>query len=174
MSGSRFIKFTLLAAVVAVAAVGGWRVHAQAPAAGQAVQREKCEPCGTPVNDAPNPYTTIENFFKLPDGRAWGSTSLVDIDKDGKSVWAVDRCGANSCIADAATGSLNPEDIIFKFDGATGKILKQFGGGMVVMPHGMYVDKDDNVWVTDNSDNAPRAARGAAPAAAGRRWRGSG
>ena len=150
------------AAIVAVAAVTGWKAHAQAPAAPR--EEAKCDACGTPINDAPNPYRTIENFFKLPDGRAWGSTSLVDIDRDGKSVWAVDRCGANSCIADAATGSLNPEDIIFKFDGATGAILKHFGGGMIVMPHGMYVDKDNNVWVTDNSDNAPRAARGAAPA----------
>ena len=39
-------------------------------------------------------------------------------------------------------------------------------GGMIVMPHGIFVDKDDNVWVTDNADNAPRAARGAAPAGA--------
>ena len=37
-----------------------------------------------PTNDAPNPYTTIENHFKLPAGRTWGSTSAVDIDKDGK------------------------------------------------------------------------------------------
>ena len=75
----------------------------------------------SPSTTAPNPYKTIENFFPLPDDRKWGSTSLVDIDRDGKGIWAVDRCGANSCVADAATGSLNPEDIIFKFDGATGQ-----------------------------------------------------
>lgn len=150
------------AAVIAVVAVGGWRIHAQG---GGQVQRNPCAECGTPVNDAPNPYKTVENFFPLPDGRAWGSTSLVDIDKNGKDVWAVDRCGANSCVSDAATGALNPEDIIFKFDGATGKVLERFGGGMIVMPHGLYVDKDDNVWVTDNADNAPRTAPAAPPAA---------
>ncbi|MFN7980514.1 MAG: hypothetical protein U0Q11_01520 [Vicinamibacterales bacterium] len=151
------------AAMVALVAVGGWRIHAQG---GGQVQRNPCAECGTPVNDAPNPYKTIENFFKLPDGREWGSTSLVDIDKNGKDIWAVDRCGANSCVSDPATGALNPEDIIFKFDGKTGAILERFGGGMITMPHGLYVDKDDNVWVTDNADNAPRPARGAAPPAA--------
>ena len=51
-----------------------------------------------PVNDAPNPYTTVENHFKLPEGRTWGSTSAVDIDKDGKSIWVAERCGANSLL----------------------------------------------------------------------------
>jgi sugar lactone lactonase YvrE len=151
------------AAVIVVVAVTGWRMEAQS---GGQVQRNPCAECGTPVNDAPNPYRTIENFFKLPDGRSWGSTSLVDIDRNGKDIWAVDRCGANSCVSDPATGALNPEDIIFKFAGATGAVLAHFGGGMIVMPHGIFVDKDDNVWVTDNADNAPRAARGAAPAGA--------
>ena len=49
-------------------------------------------------------------------------------------------------MSDPATGALNPEDIIFKFDGKTGAILERFGGGMITMPHGLYVDKDDNVW----------------------------
>ena len=163
MTGSEYTKRLMTgAAVVAVVAVAGWKLQAQ----GQApVQRNPCAECGTPVNDAPNPYKTIENFFPLPDGRAWGSTSLVDIDKNGKDIWAVDRCGANSCVSDPATGALNPEDIIFKFDGATGKVLERFGGGMIVMPHGLFVDKDNNVWVTDNADNAPRTAPAAPPAA---------
>jgi hypothetical protein len=55
-----------------------------------------------PTNDLPNPYQTIESYFKLPDGRSWGSTSAVDIDKDGRSIWVAERCGANSC-ADPAT-----------------------------------------------------------------------
>jgi hypothetical protein len=46
-----------------------------------------------PINDAPNPYQTVENFFKLPDGRAWGSLSTVEPDRDGRSIWVADRCG---------------------------------------------------------------------------------
>ena len=51
-----------------------------------------------PTNSAPNPYRAIENYFKLPEGRPWGSTSSVGVDKDGKSIWAMERCGANSCV----------------------------------------------------------------------------
>jgi hypothetical protein len=50
-----------------------------------------------PINNAPNPYKTVENFFKLPEGRTWGSISTVEPDIDGTSIWIADRCGANSC-----------------------------------------------------------------------------
>ena len=68
------------AAMVALVAAGGWRIHAQG---GGQVQRNPCAECGT--GERPEQCKTIENFFKLPDGREWGSTSLVDIDKNGRT-----------------------------------------------------------------------------------------
>jgi sugar lactone lactonase YvrE len=117
-----------------------------------------------PTNDLPNPYRSIENAFALPDGRMWGSTSAVEIGKDGRSIWVAERCGANSCVADAATGKMSPLDPILHYD-ASGKLIKSFGAGLLVGPHGMFVDRDGNVWVTDYQDNAPRAPRAAANAA---------
>jgi len=90
--------------------------------------------------DLPNPYRTVESWFKLPDGRMWGSTSAVEVDRDG-NLWVAERCGANSC-----AGSNLPS--ILKFD-ASGKLLKSFGEGMFVFPHGIYVDPQGNIWVTD-------------------------
>ena len=49
-----------------------------------------------PTNDAPNPYLTVEGWAKMPEGRTWGSTSAVAIDKDGISIWVAERCSANS------------------------------------------------------------------------------
>ena len=107
-----------------------------------------------PVNDVANPYNMINDFFKLPEGRKWGSTSTIDIDKDGKSIWVAERCGANSCL-DAATGQVKDVATVMKFD-ETGKLVKAFGNGLIIFPHGMHVDRDGNVWVTDGQDNAPR------------------
>jgi sugar lactone lactonase YvrE len=116
-----------------------------------------------PVNDVPNPYNMVNDFFKLPEGRKWGSTSTIDVDKDGKSIWIAERCGSNSCL-DAATGQIKDVATVMKFD-ENGKLVTSFGNGLLVFPHGMHVDKDGNVWVTDGQDNAPRPARGAgAPA----------
>jgi len=92
-------------------------------------------------NSQPNPYTTVENWAKLPEGRSWGSTSAVGVDRDGKSIWVGERCGANSC-----AGKTDPP--ILKFD-SSGKLVKSFGEGMFLFPHGFAVDKDGNIWVTD-------------------------
>lgn len=88
-----------------------------------------------------NPYNTVEHWAQLPAGRTWGSLSAVEIDPDGKSVWVAERCGANSCF-----GKTDPP--VLKFD-ASGKLVKSFGEGMFIFPHGICVDKEGNVWVTD-------------------------
>lgn len=92
-------------------------------------------------NNLPSPYQTTRNWGTMPAGRTWGSTAGVDIDPDGRSIWAIDRCGANSC----AKSNLAP---ILKFD-ASGKLVRSFGAGMFLFPHGIHVDREGNVWVTD-------------------------
>ena len=87
-----------------------------------------------------NPYRVVENWAQLPTGRPWGSTAAVDVDANDH-VWVAERCGANSC----ADSNLPP---ILEFD-PSGKLLKSFGAGLFVFPHGIGVDKEGNVWVTD-------------------------
>ena len=129
MSQSR--RNSIVLAVAAAAAIAGAapRISAQQGAT------------VAPTNDAPNPYQTITGHFKLPEGRTWGSTSAVEIDRDGRSVWVAERCGANTC-----AGSDLP--VVLKFD-ETGKLVKSFGGGLFAFPHGIHVDREGNVWVTD-------------------------
>lgn len=136
-----------------------WRGLTMAVAMSATAGVASAQPTMAPVNEAPNPFTTIENHFKLPEGRTWGSTSAVDIDKDGKSIWVGERCGANSCW-DRAKGVMSPLPVLLKFD-ESGKLVQSFESGMVVFPHGIHVDKDGNVWITDGQDNIPRRAPGA-------------
>jgi sugar lactone lactonase YvrE len=135
----RFANRPLAVACVVAAAVS---LRAQAPPA-------------APTNDLPNPYQTVADHFKMPAGRTWGATSAVGVDKDGQSIWVGERCGANSCLDSKL-------DCILKFD-ASGTLVKSFGAGTMIFPHGMHVDKDGNIWLTDGQDNLPRRARGAAP-----------
>lgn len=95
-------------------------------------------------NHAPNPYRAVEGIWgKLREGREWGSTSAVAPAGDGSgNIWVAERCGQNNCI--------DREDIppVLLFD-SSGRLLKSFGAGLIVMPHGIDVDPSGNVWITD-------------------------
>ena len=108
-----------------------------------------------PTNDLPNPYHAVDGWAQL--GRPCGSTSAVDIDKDGQSIWVAERCGANSC-----AGSNLPA--VYKFD-KNGALVTSFGAGMFIAPHGIFVDRSGNVWVTDCACTG-RGGRGTADSTA--------
>jgi len=101
-------------------------------------------------------YRLDAGFFKLPPGRAIGSTAGITVDRDGRSIWVFDRCAASDCVG----SSVAP---ITKFD-AAGNWLMSFGTGMFIRPHGIHVDADGNVWVTDgegpNGEDPRRNGKG--------------
>ncbi len=86
----RVIRVGLVAAGVAAVGILSGGLFAQGGAQAPAAQGAWMS--APPTNDAPNPYNTIEGWAKLPEGRAWGSTSAVEIDKDGRSIWVAERC----------------------------------------------------------------------------------
>src|SRR3954465_10872289 len=91
-------------------------------------------------NSEPNPYREVEHWFTMPEGRAMGSTSAVFVAPNGH-IWIAERCGVNSC----ANSDLAP---VFEFD-ASGKLLKSFGSGMFIFPHGIWIERDGTIWLTD-------------------------
>jgi sugar lactone lactonase YvrE len=112
-----------------------------------AQKKDIVDPASKPLPN-PNPVV-IKNWGELPDNRKWGSTAGVDIGPDGQ-VWAYDRCGAYALAGGCDT---SPVDPVLKFDRSTGKPLVHFGKGLFVLPHGLHVDKEGNVWVTDSQGN---------------------
>jgi len=131
MSMSAFLKGWFAAAVVV------WMVMEGGGAQTQDVQ---------PVNTGANPYRVIRDWAQLTlEGRPWGGSNGVAIDRDGRSVWATDRCSPGiepGCLGTKA----NP---VHLFD-QSGKEIRSFGGGMFVWPHSVHIDRDGNVWVTDS------------------------
>jgi sugar lactone lactonase YvrE len=113
----------------------------------------------TPVNDLPNPYETVRNWGALPEGRMWGSTGAVNVGRDGLSIWAIERCGSHSWQSAGGSCAGSTLDPVLEFD-AAGKLVRSFGGGMFVFPHGLHVDREGNIWVTDSrGPNAEEAAK---------------
>jgi DNA-binding beta-propeller fold protein YncE len=136
MPKTAFVKYALAAMAVAGMAAG---VYAAEPSGTPQTRGV------TPVNSGANPYRVIRDWAKFStEKRAWGGSNGVAIDKDGKSVWATDRCSPGTVPGCLGTKA-NP---VHLFD-ETGKEVRSFGGGMFVWPHGIHVDRDGNVWVTD-------------------------
>src|SRR2546430_5980533 len=85
MSMSALARWSFAAAVVVWGTVAG--VQAAEPP-GTAQNREV-----KPVNSGANPYRVIRDWAQLTlEKRPWGGSNGVAIDRDGKSVWATDRC----------------------------------------------------------------------------------
>jgi DNA-binding beta-propeller fold protein YncE len=107
----------------------------------------------------PNPVATNQ-WGDLPAGRQWGSPAGIDIDPTDGHVWAYERCGAGPFGGgEPVNCDTNGVDPIFKFDRNTGEMLANIGGGVMMTPHGIHVDYDGNVWVTDFAAN-PSGTKG--------------
>jgi hypothetical protein len=86
-----------------------------------------------------NSYRAIYGWEKMPAGRdALGVVAGIYTDPDKKHIWMLTRCeaNANACLASKV-------DPVLKFD-MNGNVVKSFGAGMFVWPHGFFVDHEGN------------------------------
>lgn len=102
---------------------------------------------GTPAAQVTtNPYRAIYGWEKLPPGRgSLGVVAGIYTDPDKKHMWMLTRCegDGNACLGSKV-------DPVLKFD-MDGNVVKSFGAGMFVWPHGFFVDHEGNVWVTEGA-----------------------
>lgn len=92
-------------------------------------------------DDFPNPYGAEAMWGNLPGERIWGAISAVYPAADG-NLWTAERCGQNYC------GDRPEVDMIVLFT-PEGEVVRSFGAGLISWPHGMFVDHEGNLWVTD-------------------------
>ena len=95
------------------------------------------------AQDIPAPHGPAEQQWAKPESGTWGSSAGIERGPKGE-IWAIDRCGANSCDG----SDKNP---ILLLDPGTGRPIRGIGAGLFVFPHGLHVDRQGNVWVTDGA-----------------------
>lgn len=91
-------------------------------------------------------YEVVHGWPQLPEGRILGQATGVDIDSGG-NVFVFHRAG-RSWSTDK-TLPLNSQSTIEVFDGNSGQHIRSMGSNLFLMPHGLTIDQDNNVWVTD-------------------------
>jgi DNA-binding beta-propeller fold protein YncE len=95
-----------------------------------------------------NPFRLVENWAQVPPGFAWGELADADLDAQG-NLWVLHRPPTPGGTAWAAGNRKGGEVPVLMFD-ASRKLVKSFGQGMFLQPHGLHVDPDGNIWVTDS------------------------
>ncbi len=103
---------------------------------------------GAPAAAQPNPYVEIADWLERPEGRAMGAVSSVSIDAHG-NLWLAERCGQNTCVGRDDYSPIHVYE-------ASGRWIRSLGRGLLAWPHGIYVDPDGNVWVTDARSDGVR------------------
>jgi peptidylamidoglycolate lyase len=104
----------------------------------------------SPLLGAPAPgHRVVHGWPVVPEGQVMGwVVSGVGVDSRG-DVFVLHRAGREW----PDSGHLDlrpiPRDTVLVFDGTTGALRASWGRDRFAMPHGLTVDRDDNVWITD-------------------------
>ena len=91
-------------------------------------------------------HEAVPGWPTLPEGHALGLCSSIGVDSHNR-VFVFHRCGRQW------TNPFPEEPIaeatVSVIDGATGRLVASWGAGQFVMPHGLSIDREDHVWLTD-------------------------
>ena len=91
-------------------------------------------------------YELIENWAKIPDDYTLGNPTGVAL-KSNQNLVVFHR-GSRSWQVPMPKEKII-EDTFIEIDKATGKIIKSWGSNLFIMPHGLEIDREDNIWITD-------------------------
>lgn len=93
-------------------------------------------------------YEVVHGWPQMPEGRILGQATGVDIDSRGR-VYVFHRSGRLWSNEQPASLALISRSTIEVFGAASGRHLRSWGANLFVMPHGLTIDRHDNVWLTD-------------------------
>jgi len=81
----------------------------------------------------------------IPADAKFGEVSAVDVDREG-NIFVLHRAGRVWEEPFPTDPIADPTVFVFSPDG---KLIDKWGAGLFIMPHGISIDADDKVWITD-------------------------
>ncbi len=91
-------------------------------------------------------YGLTENWLQLPEDFVLGRPLGLGVDTDGNIY--VFHTGTRVWSNPFPETTISEKTII-KIDPKSGVLLESWGDDLFIMPHGLYVDHENNIWVTD-------------------------
>jgi peptidylamidoglycolate lyase len=92
-------------------------------------------------------YHLVSDWPRLPSDLVLGQVAGVDVDSNGhvfvfhraERFWGGEEIELEFIVSPT----------VLVLDGETGEVIDQWGANTFVMPHGLTIDEEDNVWMTD-------------------------
>jgi peptidylamidoglycolate lyase len=103
--------------------------------------------CPAQTSPTGEPYSVVHGWPQLPGGFVLGQVSGVAVDSRNR-IFVFHRA-ENSWATDKTHAIVSPT--VLCFDGASGKLLASWGQNRFLEPHGLRIDREDNVWLTDRA-----------------------
>jgi peptidylamidoglycolate lyase len=99
-----------------------------------------------PLSSAEPHHEVVKDWPQLPAGQVLGLCAGVGVSSKNQ-VFVFHRCGRKW----QTPFPKEPiaEDTVTIIDGASGKFISSWGAGRFNMPHGLTVDRNDDLWLTD-------------------------
>ncbi len=91
-------------------------------------------------------FALVEAWPQLPAGYSFGQPTGISIDSK-QHIFVFHRAGRKW--TDPFPEAFIDKNTILELDAETGTIINEWGANQFIMPHGLTVDREDNIWVTD-------------------------
>lgn len=91
-------------------------------------------------------YELVDNWPQLPKDFILGNPTGLAVDSNN-NLLIFHR--ANRVWQEPMPKTKIKENTILILDNKTGELIKSWGANLFIMPHGLEVDKENNIWVTD-------------------------
>ncbi len=98
--------------------------------------------------DSEYSYQLVRNWPNLPGGFKLGNPTGIGIDTN-QNIFIFHRADRGWPLIGAMPGNFISLKTILMLDRDSGKILNSWGDHLFIMPHGLTVDMNNNIWVTD-------------------------
>ena len=99
-------------------------------------------------NDSFTKYELVKGWPQLPDSFTLGNPTGIGIDTN-QNIFIFHRSNRKWPLLGPMPKSKINANTISLLDNKSGKILNSWGDSIFIMPHGLTVDNNNNVWVTD-------------------------
>jgi peptidylamidoglycolate lyase len=93
-------------------------------------------------------YEVVKYWLKLPDSIVLGNPTGIDIDTD-QNIVVFHRADRNWSLFGSMPDKPIQSKTILIIDKDNGKLIDSWGNNLFIMPHGLKVDNENNIWVTD-------------------------